>query len=431
MKIKTYATRDMRSALRLVREEQGPDAVILSTRHLPDGVEVTVAVDPDADLLVATPSLAAAPVAAPAIAPAAAPSMVSPAPAPAPAAAAAMTLALEPAPAPAEDFASLMAQAAAAPAISAPQPDPRLGEELRTMRHLLERQLAQLAWNDLTRRAPETAELLKELTAMGVAADLTTELLAELPDGVSLDDAQRRVLAMLTRRIHTTGDELLDRGGRIAFVGPTGVGKTTGIAKLAARWVMRHGARDIALVSLDDQRFGAQEQLRVLGRLLGVECYTLDNVEALPALLARLQHRMVLIDTAGIGASHAELPRRAAELDRVARAAGVEVWLTLSAGAQAGVIGDAVKAFASFGTRALLLTRLDEAVSLGGTLSALATSGLPVAYVSSGQRIPEDLAPARAHQLVARAVFLARSADTSVGEELLVRRFGGVAHAFR
>src|SRR5690606_8775798 len=289
---------------------------------------------------------------------------------------------------------------------------------------------AQLAWNDLTRRAPETAELLKEMTSMGVAAELTTELLAQLPDGIGLDDAQRRVLAMLTRRIATTGDALLENGGRVAFVGPTGVGKTTGIAKLAARWVMRHGARDIALVSLDDQRFGAQEQLRVLGRLLGVECYTLDDATALPALLARLtQHRLVLIDTAGIGAAHADLPARAAELDRIAKAAGVDVWLTLSAGAQAGVIGDAVRAFARFNTRALLLTRLDEAVSLGGTLSALASSGLPLAYVSSGQRIPEDLAPARAHQLVARAVYLARSADTSVGEELLVRRFGGVAHA--
>src|SRR5690606_27119502 len=110
-------------------------------------------------------------------------------------------------------------------------------------------------------------------------------------------------------RIATTGDELLEKGGRVAFVGPTGVGKTTGIAKLAARWVMRHGTRDIALVSLDDQRFGAQEQLRVLGRLPGVECYTLDHVAALPGLLARLpRHRLVLIDTAGIGATHSELP---------------------------------------------------------------------------------------------------------------------------
>jgi flagellar biosynthesis protein FlhF len=416
MKIKTYTARDMRTALRMVRDEQGPDAVILSTRHLPEGVEVTVAVDPEADALVpATP------------APAPVLGTAPQAPAQAPVAN--------------DEFARILARAAeadafraaapAAPAAAAPAAvDARLGEELRTMRHLLEHQLAQLAWNDLTRRAPATAELLRELTAMGLAADLTTEMLRELPDGIGYDDAQRRVLAMLTRRIATTGDALLDNGGRVAFVGPTGVGKTTGIAKLAARWVMRHGTRDIALVSLDDQRFGAQEQLRVLGRLLGIECFTLDHTEALPGLLARLsRHRLVLVDTAGIGAAHPDLPARAAQLDRVARAANVDVWLTLSAGAQAGVIGDAVRAFGAFGTRALLLTRLDEAVSLGGTLSALATTGLPVTYVSSGQKIPEDLAPARAHQLVARAVFLARSADTSVGEELLVRRFGGVAHA--
>jgi flagellar biosynthesis protein FlhF len=402
MKIKTYASRDMRSALRLVRDEQGPDAVILATRHFDDGVEVTVAVEPEAALAVQLQS----PVA------------------PASAAAAATG----------NEFAELMArtaQAAAAPA-PAPASDVRLGEELRTMRHLLERQLSQLAWNDLTRRAPDTAELLKELTAMGVSSELSAELLRELPDGIGMVDAQRRVLAMLTRRIATTGDELLDKGGRILFVGPTGVGKTTGIAKLAARWVMRHGTRDIALVSLDDQRFGAQEQMRVLGRLLGVECFSLENPAALPGLLARLpRHRLVLIDTAGMSSGHRDFAARAPALDRVARAAGAQVWLTLSAGAQAGVIGDAMKAFAVLNPAALLLTRLDEAASLGGTLSALASSSLPVAYVAGGPRIPEDIAPARAHQLVARAVFLARSADTSVGEELLIRRFGGVAHAIR
>jgi flagellar biosynthesis protein FlhF len=210
------------------------------------------------------------------------------------------------------------------------------------------------------------------------------------------------------------------------------VGKTTGIAKLAARWVMRHGTRDIALVSIDDQRFGAQEQLRVLGRLLGVECYTLDGPTGLADLLARLpRHRLVLIDTAGISAGHRDLPMRAATLDAAMRAANAQVWLTVSAGAQAGVIGDVMHKFTAFNPSAVLLTRVDEAVSLGGTLSALATSSLPVAYVANGSRIPEDLAPARAHQLVARAVYLAKTADTSVGEELLASRFGGVAHGIR
>src|SRR5690606_5087843 len=132
-------------------------------------------------------------------------------------------------PLPAVEPAPAAAPVSAPVQVQVPVTDPRLGDELRTMRHLLERQLAQLAWNDLTRRAPETAELLKEMTSMGVAAELTTELLAQLPDGIGLDDAQRRVLAMLTRRIATTGDALLENGVRVSCVGPTCSGKTSGL----------------------------------------------------------------------------------------------------------------------------------------------------------------------------------------------------------
>ena len=240
MNIKTYTAKDMRSALRRVREEQGPDAVILSTRHLPEGVEVTVAIEAGLDAAddaspqdVVYQSAAATPTAT---APAAmAPTAVTSTP---------------------------VANALAAsmfPAVAPAVADPRIGDELRGMRHLLEWQLSQLAWNDLTRRAPAAAELLKELTTVGISAPLAAELTSELPDGIAFEDAQRRVLAQLARRLAVTGDELLDRGGRVVFVGPTGVGKTTGIAKLAARWVMRHGTRHIALVSLDDQRFGAED----------------------------------------------------------------------------------------------------------------------------------------------------------------------------
>jgi flagellar biosynthesis protein FlhF len=215
-------------------------------------------------------------------------------------------------------------------------------------------------------------------------------------------------------------------------VGPTGIGKTTGIAKLAARWVMRHGTRDIALISMDDQRFGAHEQLRVLGRLLGVECYTLSDPAELPQLLQRLPlHRMVLIDTAGISPRDAHVEAHAKALVDVAGPAQIDIWLTLSAGAQAGVLEEALQKFAIYGPRAVMLTKLDEAASLGGALSALVVAGLPLSYVSEGPRIPEDLAPARAHQLVARAVLLSRTHDASAGDELLARKFGGVAHAIR
>jgi flagellar biosynthesis protein FlhF len=403
MKIKTFTAPDMRQALRLVREDQGPDAIMLSSRQLAEGgVEVTVAVDPEA---ISAEAEVAAPVAS------------------------------QFATTGGSEFATLLAQAtAAAPALqpAAPAVDAQIGAELRSMRHLLEWQLSQLAWNDLTRRAPSLAALLKELTEMGVSSALATTLLRELPAELSPEDAQRRALAHLARHITVTGDNLLDHGGRVAFVGPTGVGKTTGIAKLAARWVMRHGPRDIALISMDDQRFGAHEQLRVLGRLLGVECYTISDPAELPQLLQRLpQHRMVLIDTAGISARDTQLEARASALAEVAEAHGIDIWMTLSAGAQAGVLEESLHRFSVFGPRAVMLTKLDEAASLGGAISALIGAGVPLSYVAEGPRIPEDLAPARAHQLVVRAVLLARTHDASAGDDLLTRKFGGVAHAIR
>jgi flagellar biosynthesis protein FlhF len=409
MNIKIYTAKDMRSALRRVREEQGADAVILSTRHLPEGVEVTVAIEAQLEETASNdvPPARAAETAFP----------TSPSP----------TVAQQP------DFAGLLASVPAQPgAVYPSDADPRIGEELRGMRHLLEWQLAQLAWNDLTRRAPAAAELLKELTAVGIAAPLAAELLGQLPEGVQFADAQRRVLAHLARRLVVTGDDLLDKGGRVAFVGPTGVGKTTAIAKLAARWVMRHGMRHIALVSLDDQRFGAEEQLRVLGRLLGVECYALGDASELPQLLGRLPDcRLVLIDTAGVSPRDPMLESRAAGFNEALSRIGAQCWLTLSAGSQSAVLEESVQRFAAFHPAAALLTKLDEAASLGGTLSALIGAGLAISYVAEGPRIPEDLTPARAHQLVARAVYLAQATDASAGDELLARKFGKVAHAIR
>jgi flagellar biosynthesis protein FlhF len=195
---------------------------------------------------------------------------------------------------------------------------------------------------------------------------------------------------------------------------------------------MRHGMRHIALVSLDDQRFGAEEQLRVLGRLLGVECYTLTDAAQLPQLLSRLPDcRMVLIDTAGVAPRDPSLEAHAAQFNDIVAQIGAQTWLTLSAGSQAAMLEESVQRFAAFKPSAVLLTKLDEAACLGGALSALIGAGLPVSYVAEGPRIPEDLAPARAHQLVARAVYLAQAADASAGDELLARKFGKVAHAIR
>jgi flagellar biosynthesis protein FlhF len=250
-----------------------------------------------------------------------------------------------------------------------------------------------------------------------------------MPTRLELAEANRLALALLARKIETTGGERwMDGGGVVALVGATGVGKTTLIAKLAARWVMRHGTRDIALISTDSVRIGAQEQVQTLGRLLGVPAYALDGSAELADVLEHLaDKRLVLIDTAGLSPRD---PRLEQELKLLAAASKrMETALVLSASAQAGAIEEAVTRFASAKPTTCVLTKLDEATSLGGAISTLIRARLPVTYVSEGQRVPEDLAPARAHQLIARAVELSRKSGASADEDLLRRRFGTVAHA--
>jgi flagellar biosynthesis protein FlhF len=314
------------------------------------------------------------------------------------------------------------------PHLELPDANSDVNEELRSLRRMLETQLATLAWNDLVRRSPIQTELLKQLTQLGLAQDLAAELVTQLPARLELAEAHRLALALLARRIETTGERWMDGGGVVALVGATGVGKTTLIAKIAARWVLRHGPRDIALVTTDSVRIGAQEQVHTLGRLLGVPAYAIDGAAELAGVLDHLaEKRMVLIDTAGLSPRD---PRLAEELSTLALAnKRLETTLVLSAAAQAGAIEEAVQRFAAARPAACMLTKLDEATSLGGAISTLIRARLPVTYVSEGQRVPEDLSPARAHQLIARAVDLSRKSGASADEDLLCRRFGSVAHA--
>lgn len=472
MKIKHYRAADMRTALRQVRDAQGPDAVILSSRRVQGGVEVVAAIDYD-DEDAATEQLAQSDLvdtygadrratqtrqfasertqvanrymatddqtggtqianrymvderaSRPANSRAAGGQHV-----------------------PANDRADRAATGRASStdrARYAVEAEPSrdldlsqidlvgansdVNEELRTLRRMLETQLATLAWNDLSRRSPIQTELLKQLTQLGLAQDLATEIVTQMPTRLELAEANRLALALLARKIEATGERWMDGGGVVALVGATGVGKTTLIAKLAARWVLRHGPRDIALISTDSVRIGAQEQIQTLGRLLGVQAYAIDGAAELADVLDHLSDkRLVLIDTAGLSPRD---PRLEQELTLLAAASKrMETTLVLSAAAQAGAIEEAVQRFAPAKPTTCVLTKLDEATSLGGAISTLIRARLPVTYVSEGQRVPEDLTPARAHQLIARAVDLSRKSGASADEDLLRRRFGTVAHA--
>ena len=458
MKISRYSARDMRQALRVVREQLGAEAVILSSRRIKGGVEVTAAIDFDAEQFDAKAAPAAPqPFAPEEFTPPARPTQPDsdpytiadshPSAYSRVQAAVRAETALRRESFEDEEIRSLMAaenasraaekaaEQAAATAASAVSQEAAsaadtMGAELRSLRRILETQLAQLAWNDLSRRAPIHTEILRGLTEIGLTYDLAAQLVAQLPASAAADltQARRLSIALLSQRLTVTGDQWLDKGGRVALIGPTGVGKTTALAKLAVRWVLRHGPRGLALISADSVRLGAHDQIQALGQMLDVPVYTADSFTDIPKLLESLtQQRFVLIDTPGSSQRDAQLATRMAQL--TAAGPSLETALVLSASTQAGAIEETVARFAPAKAASCLLTKVDEAASLGGVLSILTRAGMPISYVSEGQRVPEDLRPARALELVSRAVQLAKTSGAAADEDLLTRRYGEVAHA--
>ncbi|MBI5041597.1 MAG: flagellar biosynthesis protein FlhF [Gammaproteobacteria bacterium] len=428
MKIKRYFAADMRQAIRMVRDEQGPDAVILSNRKVDGGIEIIAALDYDEALVnqaLGQASTTAAPnTAATEAAPrtAAAPtSSNKPAPAPARAAVAELHKPV----APAKTETSVADRKAG---IYWAQ-DPALVEmrrEIHELRGLLENQLAHLAWGDMQRRQPIKTELLKRLTDLGLTPALCNLLTEQVGPVEDEEQGWRRALGLLAHHVTVTDDDILSSGGIVALVGSTGVGKTTTVAKLAARFALRHGQRSVALITTDCYRIGAHEQLFTYGRILGVPVQVASSHEELHTTLSSLaDKRLVLIDTAGM--SQRDL--RLAEQFSTLRDCGfpIQSYLVMNATTQAGVLQETLRAFGSVALSGCIMTKLDEAASLGGVLSVIAQHTLPLAYIGDGQRVPEDLHPARAHNLVNRAVSLMQQAGQDSNDETLAERFGGMA----
>ena len=429
MKIQRYIARDMRNALAQVREALGPDAVILSSGRVGDDVEVVAAVDFE---------VARAVESAPQIPRAAAPRVDTPLrPEAAPRAASSPTSALEARAAEAARARRASSQlseqiAPVAPAVQIPQtagasPE-ALADEMKNMRRMLESQLATLAWNDLSRRSPMQAAMLKELAQIGITQDLSNSLVRKIPAELTFAAARRFALATIARTLQVTGDRWLEQGGIVAFAGPAGAGKTTLLAKLAARWVLRHGPRKVAMISADSVRIGAHEQMHTLGRLLGVTTHNAYDVSELPELLYECRGcNFVMIDTAGASPRDPELARQLRLLQNMQ--ASVETALVLPASTQAGAIDEVVQRFALAKPTACVITKVDEAVSLGGIISALVRHKLAAAYISDGQRVPEDLQVARAHGLVSRAVEIASHNGSTADDEVMQRRISGATNA--
>jgi flagellar biosynthesis protein FlhF len=407
MKIKRYTASSMRLALAQVRADQGTEAVILSSRRIEDGIEVIAAVDYDESLIAV-----AAPVRAPVVEPA-------------PVIAAMHPLTPPPVPAPVPTL-SLSAIAPARAAVP-PSGDAALigmKRELQSLRYLLESELASLSWNDKRARDPMQMRILEELVALDIAPDVAKALAPLAPKRTSLPDLAHVSLALLAKHLPVVTDVTCTEGGVVAIVGPTGVGKTTTIAKLAAHWALRHSSADLAIVSTDSYRIGAREQLQTYARIIGAPLYAADSGPELAQVLERLRtKKLVLIDTAGVGPRDGRLAEQLATLRQGAPHA--HVLLALPAQGEAHALQEITTAFASLAPKACILTKVDEATSFGAAMSTVIRHRLPIAYLCNGQRVPEDV-----HTAYQRRVWLVGAAKRFKEGHGPVRDEGYLAQQF-
>ncbi|MDR3055313.1 MAG: flagellar biosynthesis protein FlhF [Zoogloeaceae bacterium] len=388
--IKKFVASSARDALRKVKELLGPDAIILSNRATHEGVEIMAVAARDMDMLVPaerqekvsrpsddyTVQLSAA---ASAMRPAARTRSVARENVPPP---------LAPRPMPRlerserTETVSASRQAEIIPA--------EVMEEIRSLRKMVEQQLAGVAWGEKARSEPVKAEILRQMLAAGFSPQLARELLAGLPLELNTAKAMGWAKAVADRSLLTIDSEndIINRGGVYALVGPTGVGKTTTTAKLATRCVLNHGANKVALITTDFYRIGAHEQLRSYGRILGVPVYMVKDAEDLQQMLASLRRmHIVLIDTIGMS----QRDRMVEEQIAMFGHSGVNRLLLLDATKCGDTQDDIVRAYGGVDIAGGILSKVDEAASLAPSLDVIIRHRLPLHYVSNGQRVPEDL----------------------------------------
>ncbi|MBV8466094.1 MAG: flagellar biosynthesis protein FlhF [Burkholderiales bacterium] len=278
-----------------------------------------------------------------------------------------------------------------------------ISQEIKLLRGLLEGQLAGLAWNELKRQDPERLEVLRRLLSVGFSPALSRQIVEHMPQGYSTERGMKWARTALQHNMPTVGPgaDIVEAGGVYALVGPTGVGKTTTVAKLAARATMKHGASRVALITTDGYRIGAQDQLRIYGKILGIPVYAVTDESDLAQTLADLRNRhLVLIDTVGMSQRDQRVVEQIALL--AGQTSPVKRLLLLSANAQGNTLDDVVRRYHGNGLSGCIFTKTDEAFSLGSGLDVIIRYKLPLYYITNGQRVPEDMHVASALYLVDR-----------------------------
>jgi flagellar biosynthesis protein FlhF len=290
--------------------------------------------------------------------------------------------------------------------------------ELRSMRGMLRDQLSQMAWSDSTRRDPVRGKQFARLLSAGFSAVLARALLEKMPNGMDEAVANEWVQQAMVQnlRVVAPAESMIDKGGVYALVGPTGVGKTTTVAKLAARAAAKYGVRSIGMITVDHYRIGAHEQLRNYGKMMGCPVHLAHDAETLAELIHGMRGKhLILIDT--IGAAQRD-PKLNDQLS-VLMGPGIERVLVVNAVSQIESLEEVVSTWRGPRCTRAVITKIDEAVKLGGAVDVCIRHKLSLDSVANGQRVPEDLHAANAGLMVHRALKQSVSPIFSVRDEEL------------
>lgn len=379
MKVKRYVASTSREALRQIKEELGVDAVILSNRRTKDGVEIMALADSEISSLVEVPPTSVVQYEQNK-ALAAAESYSKPLP-------------LDSVPAEVQKTALDVMSVSSVHEIIA---------EIQAIKSTLEDQLATVAWGSFTQRRPEKMKILRAMLDVGFSPQLSRRLVDKLTENFDYEQSLKQAMSALASNLHTAAsDGMVERGGIYALIGPTGVGKTTTTAKLAARCVIRHGADKVALLTTDSYRIGGHEQLRIYGQLLGVPVRNIKDTEDLQLTLSELKNKhMVLIDTIGMSQRDHMVTEQIAMLCNCG--AEVKRMLILSAASNGKTLDEVISAYQKDGIYGCIITKVDEAASLGVVLDAVIRRKLMLHYVANGQKVPEDIHAANSRYLLHR-----------------------------
>ena len=430
MKIRRFFGKDMREALSQVKNELGSDAVIMSNRKVADGIELVAAYDKEPVAKLSVPPKPKAPVAKQSegglptlseIIGDDGPDTLR----------ALLEKQAEQKAAVAERVEAANAEAEKrAPAKPAPEVAPVKQEtqvfdaeneeaelsgggsladiraEIASLRNVLQFQLADMQQQQHSRLKPQQRYLLQQLCDMGISQTLAAQLVTYTPAECNEREAWLYLLKLLSNRLTTNNDDILTQQGVVALVGPTGTGKTTTIAKLAARYAQKYGADQVALITIDTYRIAAYEQLATYGKIIGCPVRKAQSGEQLADLLFQLRNkRLVLIDTAGFSQRDSRLISQLATFGQVS-GQQVKNYLVVQGNTQQATLKHIINAYKSIDLQGCIITKLDECYSLGEVVSNVIEAQLPVSYVADGQQVPEDIHVANAKSIISLAAKL-------------------------